>query len=193
MSSGDDEEAFRQAMADVVPKRQSKKTAAGRCSRTLEPTLTQAQRRLNAEQSATSLVDPNYLTLGKVKALDPLETLSWKKDGVQIGVFRKFRAGGYEVEAELDLHGRTVREARADVYAFLEHASRKGWRLLLIAHGKGEKSDTPARLKSYVAHWLAQAPEVIAYHSAVPAQGGVGAVYCMLRKNKAIRSEKIRQ
>lgn len=190
MISGDDEKAFRQAMADVVPKSPRKKATDSIAGSNLEPTLTQVQRRLNAEQSSTSLVDPNYLTLGQVKSLDPLETLSWKKDGVQIGVFRKLRTGGYEVEAELDLHGKTVKEARADVYAFLEHASRKGWRMLLIAHGKGEKSDTPARLKSYVAHWLVEAPEVIAFHSAVPSQGGVGAVYCMLRKNKAIRTKK---
>ena len=60
---------------------------------------------------------------------------------------------------------------------------------MLIAHGRGEQSATPARLKSYVVHWLSQMPEVIAYASADRRQGGTGAVLVLLRKSSAAREE----
>jgi DNA-nicking Smr family endonuclease len=60
---------------------------------------------------------------------------------------------------------------------------------VLIAHGRGEQSATPARLKSYVAHWLGQLPEVIAYSSADARHGGTGAVLVLLRKSFEAREE----
>ncbi len=178
------DDTFRQAMADVEPRVPSRLKTSTKAPLSKQPTSAQLQRRLNAVDAGKNAIDPNYLTLGEVHQLDPLETLCWKKDGVQLGVFQKLRNGGYEIEAELDLHGLTVKEARSVLYGFLEHASGKGWRTVLVAHGKGQLSATPARLKSYVAHWLTQAPEVIAFHSAVAQQGGVGAVYCLIRKRR---------
>ena len=57
------------------------------------------------------------------------------------------------------------------------------------AHGKGEDSATPARLKSYTNAWLRQLPEVLAFHSAQRRHGGYGATYVLLRKNEVARSD----
>jgi DNA-nicking Smr family endonuclease len=133
--------------------------------------------------------DPNKLTLGHVPDVKPYDTLAWKQDGVQDRVFRKLKQGAYEVQAELDLHRKTVREARVAVYDFLKLGLAKGWRTVLIAHGRGEKSPTPARIKSYVAAWLRDSPDVIAFHSAPPKRGGTGAVYALLKKSAAHREE----
>lgn len=189
--SDDDEspDLFREAMSDVVPLDQ--KRVAPPAARPQEETPGQRQRREAAEgrRPGAEAEDPNYLTLGEVPPVHPRETLAWKKDGVQIEVFRKLKAGGYPLEGRLDLHRHTVREARQALFAFVGLARGKGWRTVLISHGRGEQSPTPARIKSYVAHWLSQIPEVIAYHSAAPRHGGTGSVYVMLKKTPEAREE----
>ncbi len=138
-------------------------------------------------------VDPNFLTLGEVPPRQPLEHLEWKKDGVQNAVFDKLRRGEYAPQGSLDLHGRTIKEARAEMFAFLNRASASNWRNLVVAHGKGERSETPGRMKSYVAAWLEAHPEVIAFCSALRQHGGVGAVYVLVRKSPASKEENREQ
>lgn len=182
----DDPDLFREAMSDVVP------LAPKRIEPQAEPrplTPAQLERREAAEgrRGGADAIDPNYFTLGEVPQLHPYDTLAWKKDGVQNEVFSKLKAGRYAIDGRLDLHRHTVREARKALYEFLDLARGKGWRTVLISHGRGERSATPARIKSYVAHWLSQVPDLIAYHSAVRQHGGTGSVYVMLRKSPEAR------
>ncbi|MGA1675713.1 MAG: DNA endonuclease SmrA [Pseudomonadales bacterium] len=179
-----DEESFRAAMAGVAPLQQ----------KTVDPlngpapvTSAQLERREAALGLRKPRVDPNYLTLGEVPLLHPRDMLSWKKDGVQHEVFRKLRGGKYPIDGQLDLHRHTVKEARAALYAFMGRALERGWRTVLISHGRGELGPTPARIKSYVAFWLGQVPEVIAFHSADRQHGGTGSVYALLKKTSEAR------
>ena len=188
MIEGDED--FDEAMSGVVPLKRPPRAAL---SQTLSKAqkakrLTEEKRRID-ETSPKPADDPNKLTLGQVPDVTPNETLAWKQDGVQDRVFKKLKQGAYEVRGELDLHRRTVKEARVAVYDFLRSGVAKGWRTVSIAHGRGEKSPTPARIKSYVNAWLRQSPHVIAFHSALPRQGGTGAVYVLLRKSDALREE----
>jgi len=93
------------------------------------------------------------------------------------------------MEGSLDLHRHTVREAREALFRFVNQALTRGWRTVLVSHGRGERSPTPGRIKSHVAHWLTQIPEVIAFHSAAPRDGGTGAVYVMLKKTAEAREQ----
>jgi DNA-nicking Smr family endonuclease len=179
-----EDDTFREAMAGVAPLAQKKVVHA---KPRPEATASQLERREAALGERKPKVDPNYLTLGEVPLLHPRETLEWKKDGVQHEVFRKLRAGKYPIEGELDLHRHTVKEARAALFGFVNRALGKGWRTVLISHGRGERSPTPGRIKSYVAFWLGQIPEVIAFHSAIPPHGGTGSVYVMLKKSAEAR------
>ena len=97
--------------------------------------------------------------------------------------------GKYAIEGSLDLHRLTVKEARAEILRFFDLARAKQWRTLLIAHGRGEKSQPPARLKSYVACWLNQVPDIIAFHSADKRHGGTGAVLVLLKKTRKAKEE----
>ena len=168
-----------------------------------EPTPGQRRRR-DAAVAQELEPDPNYLYTGEVRSMDPYERFEWKKDGVQPAVFQKLKSGGYPLEGRLDLHRRTVEEARDAVYRFLAVCRGRGWRCVAILHGRGVRSPqpgsarglplarenpTPARIKSYVAHWMQQAPEVIACSSAPPRQGGTGAVFVLLRKSATRREE----
>ncbi len=182
---GEDEAGlFSAAMEDVAPiakgRRQMRQNQH-------EVTQTHLQRRDAALGLNEGKEDPNFLTLGEVPGVAPLEYLEWKKDGVQRAVFDKLRRGGYGVEEHLDLHRKTVKEARELVYVFIRRSMARGLRSLLISPGKGTFSETPGRLKSYVAAWLQQHPEVIAYCSAQRQHGGVGAVYVLIRKSDSSR------
>ena len=177
---------FREAMSDVVPLAR-KRVEPEQERHDLTPAQIERREAAEGRRPSAEAEDPNYLTLGEVALVAPRDTLAWKKDGVQNEVFRKLRNGGYVLDGQLDLHRHTVREARKAVFQFFALARRKGWRTLLISHGRGEKSPTPARIKSFVAHWLTQVPDVIAYHSAARQHGGTGAVYVMLKKTAEAR------
>lgn len=131
----------------------------------------------------------NFLSTDHVEMLRPGDWLSFKLPGVQEGVFRKLRLGHYPVDASLDLHRRTVAEAREDVWGFIRECLRREARVLIITHGKGRHSDTPAILKSHVNKWLRQLPDILAFHSAQPRHGGTGAVYVLLRKGQQQKAE----
>ena len=177
----EDDDLFADAMQDVQPLSKGKKALPR--GKPAVSTIATENRRLSAEGKLKSAIDENYLTLADVPPRAPLEFLEWKKVGVQNAVFERLRKGLYEVDATLDLHRKTVKEARVLVYDFLGMSLKRRWRNLLISHGKGEASKTPGRLKSYLAAWLEQHEEVNAFCSAQRKRGGVGAVYVLLRKS----------
>ena len=177
---------FASAMKDVEPLNKGKQTVASQKRPSSDDT---EARRKAAENFQTVDDESNFLTLGEVQVLDPLEVLAWRQDGIQLAVFDKLRKGGYDIARELDLHQRTVKESRSDVYRLIGQAHENNWRCVLISHGKGLRSPTPARLKSYVAHWLTQHPLVLAYCSAQRHRGGAGAAYVLIKKSAASREE----
>ncbi len=123
------------------------------------------------------------------EGVDPLDAwyvLDFKRPGIQHGVYKKLRMGRYDIEARLDLHRMTVKQARDEIKQFVDEASKLGLRTLLILHGKGQRKvekENTAVLKGYVNHWLQQLEMVQAFHSAQPVHGGTGAVYVLLRKS----------
>ena len=178
------DDAFREAMEGVEP------LDSPRLPNTRREASTPGQRRRReAAVARDGEPDPNYLHAGEVPAMDPHERFEWKKDGVQPAVFGKLKNGGYPVEGRLDLHRRTIAEARGDVHRFLAVCRGRRWRCVAILHGRGVKSATPGKMKSHVAHWMRQAPEVIACSSAPPRFGGTGATFVLLRKTVASREE----
>ena len=182
MNSEDDKDLFAAQMQGVTPlvtpRTDTRKSWQGASEE-------QLQRRRAAEAFGEDAAEHNFLTLSEVEARQPLEMLEWKQDGVQHAVFSKLRRGGYALEYELDLHQRTVKEAQQMVFQLFQQVRAKNWRCVLISHGKGERSATPGRLKSYVARWLIDHPDVIAYCSAQRNHGGVGSVYVLIRKSAA--------
>ena len=182
MNSEDDKDLFAAQMQDVTPlvnpRTDTRKSWQGASAE-------QLQRRRAAEAFAEDVSEQNFLTLSEVEARQPLEMLEWKQNGVQHAVFSKLRRGGYALEYELDLHQKTVKEAQQAVFKLFQQVRVKNWRCVLISHGKGERSATPGRLKSYVARWLIDHPDVIAYCSAQRNHGGVGSVYVLIRKSAA--------
>jgi DNA-nicking Smr family endonuclease len=182
---------FLDAMSDVAPlaDKHGRRINPAANDKPAEPTPAQLERRQAALGIKKSNVDLNPLTLAEVPQLQPRDMLEWKKDGVQHEVFSRLKAARYPIEGSLDLHGLTVKEARVEVLRFFNLAEAKRWRTVLIAHGRGERSATPARLKSYLAFWLRELPQVIAFHSADRRHGGTGAVLVLLKKSARAKEE----
>lgn len=180
MVEEEEKKLFREFVGDVEPLGQSNhhlKVPVDRNS----PAL--VSRRLAAAKMSDNEDD---LLVGeeqvpRVKALD---TLSFKRDGVQHGVFRRLKQGAYVVESSLDLHRLTVVQSRKEVLAFIRDCVAHDIRCGAITHGKGEHRETPALLKSCVNYWLPQLSDVLAFHSAPRHSGGLGATLVLLRKSE---------
>jgi len=175
-----DDEFFQEEMLGVTP---LKRDARERLLRKVNEGDGEA-RRLAAEGEPegplNSLVDEG------VEPLDAWYVLAFKRPGIQHGVYKKLRQGRYEIDARLDLHRLSVKQARMDVHSFIQDAMQYGLRTVLILHGKGQRKteqEKTAVLKGYVQHWLQELEEVQAFHSAQAAHGGTGAVYVLLRKS----------
>ncbi|WP_336368494.1 DNA endonuclease SmrA [Marinobacter sp. C2H3] len=178
MTTKDERLAFLEEMKDVRRIRRGNRAEVER-PRELTPGHLERQR----SAVAKPLRDTNPLTADMVEPLTAHDVLCWQRPGVQHGVFRKLRLGQYPIEARLDLHRMTVEQARREVFGFVGDCVRYGLRSVIILHGKGERNpDGIAQLKSYLAKWLPELADVLAFHSAQKHHGGTGAVYVMIRK-----------
>lgn len=96
---------------------------------------------------------------------------------------RKLQRGGYSVQAEIDLHGMTVDEARPRLADFINYSAAQGKYCVRIVHGKGLGSgDRGPVLKNAVNRWLRKWDCVLAFVSTPQVDGGTGAVYVLLQR-----------
>ena len=178
----DDEEfLFQQEMADVKPLQRAGRVKLQRQCLSDES----AQQRRAAAVAETG--DKNPLGIEGIDALDPWYVLSFKRPGVQNGVFRKLKQGRYEAGARLNLHRMRVQRARQELFEFVRQAEELGMRSVQVVHGKGANTgerEQASIIKGYVNHWLPQFEQVQAFHSARPQHGGTGVVYVLLRKSE---------
>ena len=107
----------------------------------------------------------------------------WRRAAIGPDVLRRLRRGHWRVQAQLDLHGLRVDEAREALHDFLRQAALEGVRCVRIIHGKGYGSaGGRGVLGALAARWLRQAPQVRAYVQANPAAGGSGALLALLAR-----------
>jgi DNA-nicking Smr family endonuclease len=164
---------FREAVRDV--KRLSRKEA---------PTV---HRRRPAPLARFSREDRHAVLLESLSSdvVDPElaggDELVYHRAGVQTSVLRKLRRGQYRVQAEIDLHGLTVAQAKQALREFLADALDRQFRCVRIIHGKGLRSGHRGPvLKGVVSSVLRRVGPVVAYVSARQVDGGTGAVYVLL-------------
>lgn len=165
--TGDEDELFRQAMADVTP---------------LKP----AYRRIIRPPSRCYQSDVSSLTTASTPLSDygipdvtPTEYLG---NGVRRLTLRDLRRGRWPVEDTLDLHGLHRDEARQLLMNFLQQARQRGLRCVNVIHGKGwHSTHGEGKLKRLTRHWLMQHTAVLAFCEAPPHAGGSGAVWVLLK------------
>jgi len=166
--SAEDSRLFRETIGEVIP------VISDRAQ--LEVKRPKPRRRTN--QSVWSDNTPAGLPL-----LATGDIMAFIAPGMQKRVLQRLRSGKFGIDAELDLHGLTVDEAKRQIAGFLTFCLAEGHRCLHLIHGKGYRSegDYPI-LKNRINVWLRQHADVLAFCTARPMEGGTGAVYVLLRE-----------
>lgn len=102
---------------------------------------------------------------------------------------KRFKREEFKIEATLDLHGSTEKDASDLVSEFIKSAYNAHKRCVLIITGKGW-DDRPFSgkgiLRKSVPQWLSNSEIsslILAYKNPSEALGGSGALYILLRKN----------
>jgi DNA-nicking Smr family endonuclease len=121
------------------------------------------------------------------------ESIAYSRVGLDGSSLRRLSNGHMRPTLTLDLHGYRVDTARDSVWNAVKHGQAEGDRCLLIVHGKagaGYRDENgaiqgagQAIIKSHVNHWLQQLDAVLAFTSALPKDGGTGALYVLLKKS----------
>jgi len=98
------------------------------------------------------------------------------------------RNGLYSIQEQIDLHGLGRQQARESVEEFIDRASRFRSCCVKIIHGRGINSPSDkAILKENLQRWLStrrMSRHVVAFASAPLKDGGVGAIYVLLRRRR---------
>ena len=171
---GDEEKLLQQALQGIIPLAQK---------RIELPTPKPAPRPIQHEQDeraalSESLYAPTPLELH----LEGGDELAYLREGLPRSMLRDLRRGRWVVEDQLDLHGCNRDQARDLLAAFIAENKKRGKRCLRIIHGKGLGSPgkTPV-IKKFVAGWLMNYDDVLAYAQARGNDGGAGALLVLLR------------
>jgi DNA-nicking Smr family endonuclease len=97
----------------------------------------------------------------------------------------RFRKGKYPIDATLDLHGMTEVKAHEALMRFIHAAVKRGDRCLLVVTGKGTRGE--GVLKRSLPYWLgddAIAPNILTFDGAKAKDGGSGAWYILLKRQR---------
>ncbi|RDB43904.1 DNA mismatch repair protein MutS [Halomonas sp. DQ26W] len=178
----DDDEvsAFRQALREAGVRRIVSDRADPGHSRRKDPSA--AERRAAAVAAGNSDA-ASRTSDGRVEPVRPSEPLDFSLPDLPRRTCTQLKRGRIAWEAGLDLHGLTLDEARGELEEFLRDSAAGRMRCVLVVHGKawGSTADYPV-IKSHVNAWLREWPAVLAFCSALDADGGTGAVYVLLRR-----------
>lgn len=170
----DDEELFRRAMAGAKPIKEDARVAPARRRPKPAARFTREDESRALEESLTADIDEIEASSGQV--------LRFHRPSIGRRTMRKLARGSYAIQAEIDLHGMTVEEARTHLSDFIEEAASSGKRCVRVVHGKGLGSGQRGPvLKPSVNRWLRRRDDVLAFVSARQVDGGTGAVYVLLR------------
>ena len=160
----DESKLFDEAMSDVTP-------LSDRSERQPEPPP--EPKKLPPRQPAAATPAPP-------ETLEP-----GAANGVDRRTMTRLRKGQIRPEARLDLHGKTLEEARRAVSRFVAASQSDRRRCVLIITGKGAHGEGPIRRD--LPRWLNAPdirPRVTCFAQARQNDGGEGAFYVLLKRRR---------
>ncbi len=169
-----DSELFRISMINVKPLAATQR---------IRPTPSKRPPKLLKQPKELTLPEIELNTQIDVPLVDAAQSLYFKQAGVQARQMRELQTGALPCQATLDLHGLTLLYAEEQLGQFLERCRARNFRVVAIVHGKGHNSpDKHPALKNMVHKFLRQYSHIIAFCSAPPKQGGLGATLALLKR-----------
>jgi len=172
----DDAELFRSAVGRVRPVDASADVLPAAPKPPPQARQFERDESLVMDELLSNAFDPGDIEVG--------EEILHLKSGLAPRLLKRLRRGHYSIRAELDLHQMTAAVARPAIMAFLDEAIAHGEGCVRIIHGKGLRSSARGPvLKKLTEQLLRRRGDVLAFASALPAQGGTGAVLVLLRRS----------
>ena len=171
----DDNNLFRRLMSGTKPLKTKERVAEA----TKKP---KPKARFSRADEAAVLVE------SLASDIDDLEEsggdgLRFKRASVSRTTMRMLTRGNYSIQADIDLHGMTVAEAKPRLERFVHRCASNNKLCIRVVHGKGLGSgERGPVLKRGVDRWLRQWDTVLAFVSARQVDGGTGAVYVLLER-----------
>lgn len=149
---------------------------------------------VSGESAPPAVVRPEHRPLANphpppVLPRSPLPELTHgHAPGLERQMSSRLKKGRVVIEGRIDLHGHSQDQARRALDAFIAGAAAAGRRCVLVITGKGSgRDDGTGVLRRVVPWWLNVAPNrerVLAFSYAAPRDGGEGALYVLLRRQR---------
>ncbi len=173
----DDDELFERAMARVREIKEFREIPY-RC-----PRVSVKKRPLRDDNSALKRLEEIARGQRPIDITKTQEYVEWVNPRYRKELVRHLHRGCFSVQDFLDLHGYTRQEALEALRNFLREARQRGLSCVKIIHGRGLRSVRGPVLKEAVCRWLERdfRKLVVAYATAGPRDGGLGAVYVLLK------------
>jgi DNA-nicking Smr family endonuclease len=173
--SEDDDNLFQRLMSDAKPLRAEERVPHAR----RKPQPKARFRRADEKSALTESLDVSIDAMEESSG----ESLRFQRASVGRTTMRMLTRGSYAIQAEIDLHGMTLAEAKPRLEKFVARCARNNKLCIRIVHGKGLGSgERGPVLKRAVDRWLRKWDAVLAFVSARQVDGGTGAVYVLLRE-----------
>ncbi len=139
----------------------------------------------NKKFHSQNSLQPTVKTLKVVKNI-PSDLRYEEAVGIDGTSSKKLRAGKFNIEAKLDLHGMSQHNAFLNLQTFIKKSFSNQYRTILIITGKGKEGTGVLRNK--LPQWLKSdfcSPYILAFGQAKEKDGGSGAFYIRLRRNRS--------
>lgn len=173
----DDDQVFADAMKEVREIEEFRRLPARRRK------VPSARRKCATDQDAVYALREIVSGRRPLHLPDTPEYVEWLNRDYAGDITRRLHEGRFSVQDSLDLHGLNLRDAESEVSAFLKDSLRMRLRCVKIIHGRGLRSPDGPVLKDAVMKMLSGRfrKKVIAFVSARQCDGGLGALYVLLR------------
>lgn len=170
-----EDDLFRRAMSDAKPLKAGERVAEPKKKPPPKARFSRADEQQALRESLESDIDTTE------SAND--DGMHFRRPHVGRRTMRRLARGKYAVQAEIDLHGMTVAEAKPRLADFIDYSVKQGLTCVRIVHGKGLGSGQRGPvLKNKVNYWLRKWDGIVAFTSARQVDGGTGAIYVLLRE-----------
>ncbi len=172
-----DEELFANAMREVREIKEFRSIPVRPAKAIIAP------RKISADNEEMKVLEEIIDGRRAVNLPDTQEYVEWGNQDCRGSVVKKLHEGRFAVQDYLDLHGLCLEEAESSVEQFIKESLIKRHRCIKIIHGRGLRSPKGPVLKEALIKWLSgrYRRHIIAFVTARQCDGGLGALYILLR------------